>query len=110
MVILCALAVIDIQSTLGSRKRLSPRDCSSILPRRGWEEAHLRSVRLSYMRGLPVPFADIEAFSRGAGDEASTVDAARCRRPGWLWLGYMVSGVAFWIGVGFGIRALIAVL
>lgn len=56
-----------------------------------------------------MPFADIEDFSWGADDEAST-DAPRCRRPGWLWLGYMVFGVALWIGAGYGICALIAVL
>jgi hypothetical protein len=57
-----------------------------------------------------VPFADIEDFSWGADDEASTVEARRCRRPGWFWLGCILFGVAVWTGVGFAIRALIAVL
>jgi len=58
----------------------------------------------------PVPFGDIEDFSWGTDDEASTVDAPRCSRPGWLWLGCTLFGVAVRTGVGFGIHALIAVL
>jgi len=38
------------------------------------------------------------------------IDATRCRRPGWIWLGCIVFGVAVWTGAGFGIRALIAAL
>jgi hypothetical protein len=59
---------------------------------------------------LLVPFADSEDFSWGADDEANTVDAPQCSRPGWLWLGYILFGIAFWTGVGFGIHALSAVL
>ena len=60
--------------------------------------------------GLPVPFADIEDFSWGADDEASTVNAPRCSRPGWIWLGCILFGIAIWTGVGFAMRALIAAL
>jgi hypothetical protein len=109
IVILCALAVIDIQSTLGSRKRLLPRECSSIL-RGGDEEAHLRACACRRRGGLPVPFADIDDFSWGADDEASAVNAPRCSRPGWLWIGYMAFGIAFWAGLGFAIRALLPVI
>jgi hypothetical protein len=57
-----------------------------------------------------VPFVDIEDFSWGADVEASTVNAPRCSRPGWLWLGYILFGIAFWTGAGFGISAFIGAL
>ena len=44
IVILCALAVIDVQSALGSRKRLLPKDCLLIVPRRGRRSAFARAL------------------------------------------------------------------
>ena len=43
-------------------------------------------------------------------DQSKTGDAMLFRRPGWIWLGCIVFGIAFWTGVGFGSRALVAVL
>ena len=57
-----------------------------------------------------MPFADIDDFSWGADDEASAVNAPRCSRPGYLWIGYMAFGIAFWAGLGFAIRALLPVI
>jgi hypothetical protein len=57
-----------------------------------------------------VPLADTEELSWGADNEASAIDAPWWRRPGWIWLGYIMLGVAFWTAVGFGIQALIAAL
>jgi hypothetical protein len=45
-----------------------------------------------------------------ADDELSIITASRYSRPGWLWLGYMAFGVAFWAGLGFAIRALIVAI
>jgi hypothetical protein len=36
--------------------------------------------------------------------------ASICRRPGWLWIGYMAFGIAFWAGLGFAIRAFLVVI
>jgi len=35
------------------------------------------------------------------------VNAARYRHLGWFWFGCIMFGAAFWIGVGFGINALV---
>jgi len=57
------------------------------------------------------PFADIDDLSRRPDVRRKTVDVAPFRRPGyWIWLGSIVFNIAFWTGVGFGIRALVAVL
>jgi len=57
-----------------------------------------------------MPLTDIDKVSWQLVDKLSAVDAKRCRRPGWVWLGCIVFGIAVWTGVGFGIRALIDVL
>jgi hypothetical protein len=59
------------------------------------------------MRG---PFALVDDLSQRPDDQPKTVDAVPFRYPGWIWLGYIVFGIAFWTGVGFGSRALVAVL
>jgi hypothetical protein len=43
-------------------------------------------------------------------DQPRAVEAVPFRRPGWIWLGCIVFGIAFWTGAGFGIRALVAAL
>jgi hypothetical protein len=43
-------------------------------------------------------------------DLLSPRDALRYCPPGWLWLSYILFGIAFWTGAGFGIHALIGVL
>jgi hypothetical protein len=45
-----------------------------------------------------------------ADDEPSIFTESRCRRPGWLWIGYMAFGIAFWAGLGFAIRALLVAI
>jgi len=51
----------------------------------------------------------IDDLSRPDG-QPRTGDVVPYRRPGWIWLGCIVFGIAVWTGVGFGIRALIDVL
>lgn len=55
-----------------------------------------------------MPF--VEIYDRSWQLFESPVDVPRCRRPGWMWLGCILFGVAVWTGVGFGIHALIDVL
>ena len=54
----------------------------------------------------------LEDLSQQPENQSTTIDAAgdRYPYPGWFWLGYIAFGVAFWTGVGFGIRALVAAL
>jgi hypothetical protein len=59
-------------------------------------------------RGSAVPFADIDDLSWEADDEASCVGAPWCHRLGWIWLSYILFGIAFCSGAGFAICALIA--
>jgi hypothetical protein len=54
-------------------------------------------------RGGSITFAD--TLSWLADDEPNVINAARCRRPRWLWLGCIA--FAFWAGLGFAIHALI---
>jgi hypothetical protein len=54
--------------------------------------------------------AATEGLPCRADDELSIITASRYSRPGWLWLGYMAFGVAFWAGLGFAIRALIVAI
>jgi hypothetical protein len=58
---------------------------------------------------MRAPLALIDDLSRSDG-QPKAVDVVPFRRPGWIWLGYILFGIAFWTGVGFGIRALIAAL
>jgi hypothetical protein len=62
------------------------------------------------MWGLSVLFYDAEEGSWGADDEAGAVNAPRYSLAGWLWLSYILVGIAFWTGAGFGIRALLVVI
>jgi len=59
---------------------------------------------------MRVPLALIDDLSLLPDVQPKDPDAARWRLPGWSWLGCIVFGIAVWTGVGFGIRALIAVL
>ena len=54
----------------------------------------------------------LEDLSQQRDNQPTAIDAAgdRYPYPGWFWLGYIAFGVAFWIGVGFGIRALVNAL
>jgi hypothetical protein len=54
--------------------------------------------------------APLDDRTRYAHDETLALDALRWQRPGWIWLGYMAFGVAFWTGVWLGSTALIAAL
>ena len=45
-----------------------------------------------------------------ADEEELSITASRYSRPGWLWLGYIAFGIAFWAGLGFTIRALIVAI
>jgi hypothetical protein len=56
------------------------------------------------------PLAPLDDRTMYAHDEPRALDALRCQRPGWIWLGYVAFGVAFWTGVGLAISALIAAL
>ena len=57
-----------------------------------------------------VPLADIDGLSWQLVDKLNAGDAAQCRRPGWIWLGCIVFGIAVWTGVEFGIHALVGLL
>ena len=63
-------------------------------------------------KGSPIrtPLADIDDFLTRSEDRPKAKDGARSRYPGWFWLGYILFGIAFWTGAGFGILALVAVL
>jgi len=56
--------------------------------------------------------SQLQDHSQQPDNQPIAIDAAESRYPypGWFWLGYIAFGAAFWIGVGFGIRALVAVL
>jgi hypothetical protein len=52
----------------------------------------------------------IDDLSRRSTPRPRALDTLRYRRPGWLWLSYILFGITFWTGAGFGIRELLAVL
>jgi hypothetical protein len=54
------------------------------------------------------PLTFINDLTQRPNVQSTAIDVAGYRYPGWCWLGYISFGVAFWTGVGFGIRALLA--
>jgi hypothetical protein len=59
---------------------------------------------------MRVPSPLIDDLSRRPAPPPRAHGTLRYRRSGWLWLGYIVFGIALWIGAGFGIHALVNVL
>ena len=59
---------------------------------------------------MRVPSALINDLLLRPDDHPKSVDLVPFRYPGWIWLGCILFGIAFWTGVWFGIRALAAVL
>ena len=57
---------------------------------------------------MRAPLTLIDDFPRRPDDQPTAIDGAGYRHPRWFWLGYFAFGVAFWTGVGFGVRALLA--
>ena len=59
---------------------------------------------------MRAPLAFTDDLLQRHDDQRKAAAATRYGRPGWLWVGYIVFGIAFWTGVGYGTRALIGVL
>jgi hypothetical protein len=55
---------------------------------------------------MQVPRADIYDLSWRPDDQPRAAGVKRFRYPGWIWLSYIMFGIAVWTGVAFGIAAL----
>jgi hypothetical protein len=53
------------------------------------------------------PLALIDDPSRRPDDQPRAIEVAGYRYLGGFWLGFIVLGITFWTGIGFGIRALV---